>query len=371
MNTQRMVTISEFAKVIGGYAFKSKDFVEQGIPVIKIKNIGNKKLSFENTDFLPNEFFETPNKFKIRYGDVLISLTGSHITQPNSAVGRVARSYSDKVFLLNQRVGKMKVDPDKCDLGFLYYYMTSTIFRDQVGLRSRGAANQANVSGGDIEGIKIPDYPLPTQQKIARILSTYDDLIENNLKRIKLLDEIAQITYEQWFVRMKFPGHETTLRDAEMGLPEGWSHLSIGSLLEHEIGGGWGKDELSQDFSESAFVIRGTDFDSLTTGDLSDVPYRFHKKSNLASRKLKHGDIIFEVSGGSHYAGVARTVFVDGELLEQLKDNVMCASFCKLVRTNRLSNAYLLYHFFKFLRSIKATEVFEIRSASNIVNYHR
>lgn len=232
MNAQRMLPISAFAKVIGGYAFKSKDFVDQGIPVIKIKNIGDKKLSFDDTDFLPEKFLATPSKFKIRYGDVLISLTGSHITQPNSAVGRVARSYSDQVFLLNQRVGKMKVDPSKCDLGFLYYYMTSSIFRDQVGLRSRGAANQANVSGGDIEGIKIPDYPLPIQQKIAHILSAYDNLIENNLKRIKLLEEMAQITYEKWFVRLKFPGYEATPIDTETGLPVGWGKMKVGSLLE-------------------------------------------------------------------------------------------------------------------------------------------
>ena len=61
-----------------------------------------------------------------------------------------------------------------------------------------------------------------TQQKIASILSAYDDLIENNLKRIKLLEEKAQLTYEEWFVRMKFPGHESVEIDKETGLPEGW-----------------------------------------------------------------------------------------------------------------------------------------------------
>ncbi len=246
------------------------------------------------------------------------------------------------------------------------YYLLQTMKLEQYDV---GNANPT-LNRNHIHRLDVPIPPPTIQQKIAHILSAYDDLIENNLKRIKLLEEMAQITYEQWFIRMKFPGHETTPIDAETGLPEGWSHLSVGSLLQHEIGGGWGKEELSQEFSESAYVIRGTDFDGLSTGELSNVPYRYHKKSNLASRKLKHGDIIFEVSGGSHYAGVARNAFVDGELLEQLNDSVMCASFCKLVRADELRNAYLLYHFFKFLRSIKATEVFEIRSASNIVNYN-
>ncbi len=224
------VPISEFAIVIGGYAFKSEDFIEEGIPVIKIKNIGNKKLSFEETDYLPHSFLDIPNKFKIKFGDVLISMTGSHITQPNSAVGRVARSYSREISLLNQRVGKMQVNPKKCDLGFLYHYMSSDVFRDQIGLRSRGAANQANVSGKDIEGIPIPNFSLEAQRKIATILSAYDDLIEINLNCIKLLEEMAQITYEEWFVRLKFPGHETTPMDSETGLPEGWERRSLLSV---------------------------------------------------------------------------------------------------------------------------------------------
>jgi type I restriction enzyme, S subunit len=140
------VPISEFAAVIGGYAFKSEDFIEEGIPVIKIKNFGSKKLSFEETDYLPRSFLGIPDKFKIKFGDVLISMTGSQITQPNSAVGRVARSYLREISLLNQRVGKMQINPKKCDLGFLYHYMSFDVFRDQIGLRSRGAANQANVT---------------------------------------------------------------------------------------------------------------------------------------------------------------------------------------------------------------------------------
>jgi len=78
--------------------------------------------------------------------------------------------------------------------------------------------------------INLP--PMPTQRKIASILSAYDDLIENNLKRIKILEEKAQLTYMEWFVRMKFPGHETTTINKETGLPEGWEKKKIGDLME-------------------------------------------------------------------------------------------------------------------------------------------
>ncbi len=233
----KKTTISEMAKLIGGYAFKSGDFTTAGVPVVKIKNIGDKYLSLNDVDYLPEKFMGLDKKFKIQYGDVMISLTGSHITQPNSAVGRVARSREKSVLLLNQRVGKMKVYSDKCNLDFLYHYMSSNTFREQIGLRARGAANQANISAKDVEGIEIPNFSLVHQQKIAAILSAYDDLIENNLQRIKLLEEMAQITYEEWFVRMKFPGHETTHWDKETGLPEGWTRATCFDVMDVLSGG--------------------------------------------------------------------------------------------------------------------------------------
>ena len=228
-----MRPFKEFAKVIGGYAFKSEDFVNEGIPVLKIKNIGDKSLSMDDIDFLPRAFDEINDKYKVKYGDILVSLTGSHITQPNSAVGRVARSRCSNTLLLNQRVGKIQVDTKKCDSNFIYYFMISDAFRDQVGLRARGAANQANVSGGDVEGIDVPNFELSYQQKVGTLLSSYDDIIENNLKRINLLEEMAKITFEEWFIRMKFPGHEEAIFDDEMGLHEGWDKKSLRELTSY------------------------------------------------------------------------------------------------------------------------------------------
>ncbi len=99
-----------------------------------------------------------------------------------------------------------------------------------------GAA-QPKLSQANMKAIKVNVPTLPTQQKIGHILSAYDDLIENNLKRIKLLEEMAQITYEQWFVRMKFPGHETTSIDAETGLPEGWIKTTCFKAMDVLSGG--------------------------------------------------------------------------------------------------------------------------------------
>ena len=227
----REYTIDDVAKIINGYAFKSKDFISSGVPIIKIKSLKDKMLVIDNGDFVDKDFLKLNEKYHIQYDDFVIAMTGSHITLPSSAVGRVAKSRHKEKLLLNQRVGKFKVKDKICDHNFLYYFLTTDHFFQNLGLRAKGAGNQANISNGDIGSIKIHLPPLPTQQKIANILSAYDDLIENNIKRIELLEEQAQLIYEEWFVRMKFPNYENTKINAETGLPEGWEIVTVNSLL--------------------------------------------------------------------------------------------------------------------------------------------
>ena len=186
-------------KVISGYAFKSLDFLdikEQNIPVIKIKNIKNGFVDIENdTQYVSNEKLNIDNKFKIYNGDILISLTGSQITQPNSVVGRIAKCYfnDNQIALLNQRAGKFIINEEKLNKDFLFYLLSNDKYKQKLALMGHGAASQANISPSQVESLKVylPDK-VEEQQKIAKVLSNYDDLIENNNKRIKILEEMAQ-----------------------------------------------------------------------------------------------------------------------------------------------------------------------------------
>ncbi|MET3732498.1 restriction endonuclease subunit S [Moheibacter stercoris] len=110
---------------------------------------------------------------------------------------------------------------DKASPKFFYYLFQSDYGKALLSsIRQQGV--QAGIRGSDLQKLKIKVPPLETQKKIASILSGYDDLIENNLKRIKILEEMAQQTYEEWFVRMRFPGYESATINSETGLPEGW-----------------------------------------------------------------------------------------------------------------------------------------------------
>jgi len=124
-------------------------------------------------------------------------------------------------------------DDKKSDVRFAKYLFD--LLQARIKKISQGAA-QDNLSLEKLRTIKFLIPNLPTQRKIAAILSAYDDAIENNLKRIKLLEEKAQLTYEEWFVRMKFPGHKNVAIDKENGLPEGWEKGKIVDLFELQRG---------------------------------------------------------------------------------------------------------------------------------------
>lgn len=191
----KKVEIGKIAKVISGFPFKSKDFQTTGIPVIKIKNIKDEKVVLDESDYVDLSI-EVPNRFHLNKGDILISLTGSHITLPSSVVGRVAMYRHEENSYLNQRAGKfINIEESDCLKDYLFYFLLQKETTTRIALKAQGAANQANISPGDVEGIEINLPPIPQQRKIASILSAYDDLIENNLKRIRLLEEKAQFHY--------------------------------------------------------------------------------------------------------------------------------------------------------------------------------
>ena len=232
-----MEKLGKYCKIISGYAFKSNDLSEgTEIPVIKIGNIsnGNDVIIDSSTQYVSSDFLSIDEKYHIKKGDVLISLTGSHINQPNSMVGRSCRNFSDTEFLLNQRAGKV-IPNENADKNYLYYLLNTESFKYSICNRAYGAANQANVSPSDIENIKWNFPPLPTQQKIASILSAYDNLIQNYKKQIEALQTAASELYKEWFVRFRFPGYQTA--EFENGIPEGWKYLKL-SEFGYEVESG-------------------------------------------------------------------------------------------------------------------------------------
>jgi type I restriction enzyme S subunit len=291
------VLIKDVAKIVGGYSFKSKDFTTTGeVPVIKIKSLKKEKIVIDNDNYIDKSFLELDKKYHINYNDILIALTGSHITLPSSAVGRVAKSQHKEILLLNQRVGKFVVDPNLCYHDFLFYILISDYFFQSVGLRAQGAASQANISGNDVGSIKINLPPLKTQKRIADILSAYDDLIENNLKRIKLLEQAAQNIYKEWFVNLRFPGHENTPVNEETGLPQGWGNGIVSDLCEVKSGFAFKSKHWKK---EGNPVMKIKNINNNTV-DIDNSDFVDNDVAGLAKKyELFPGDVIIAMTGAT------------------------------------------------------------------------
>jgi type I restriction enzyme S subunit len=133
--------------------------------------------------------------------------------------------------LTNQQINSVIANEER-DNKFIYYILCDNV--DQIkGLGGGSATPIVNKTSFEKIRFRIPDYP--TRSRIASILAAYDDLIENNLRRIKLLEESAKLLYKEWFVRLRFPGYEHTR--IIKGMPEVWEKKKLGEVCQ-AVGGG-------------------------------------------------------------------------------------------------------------------------------------
>ena len=183
---------------------KQDEFSDSGYCLfLNTKNVPSNSFSFDEKMFVTKEKDFTLRKGKLSRGDFVLTTRGT--------VGHFAH-FSDKIPFENIRInsGMVILRPKKDGKllsGFFKFYLDSLLFRDQVKSRSSGSAQpQLPIRDLSTFEIEIPD--LQSQKQIADILSTYDDLIENNTRRIQILEQMAQAVYTEWFVNFRFPGHE-------------------------------------------------------------------------------------------------------------------------------------------------------------------
>jgi type I restriction enzyme S subunit len=216
------VTLESVCTKVTDGTHDTPEVIESGFPLIKGKDISKGFIDFENCDHVSEaEHFAIIKRSHPEKGDILFSNIGS--------VGDCVFINTDRAFSI-KNVALFKPDPEKVLPRFLYYVVSGEKFTGEILAKKSGSA-QPFISLGALRSQKISIPALPIQQKIAGILAAYDDLIENNLKRIKLLEEMAQITYEEWFVRLRFPGHESTPINPETSLPDGWEELPASKTI--------------------------------------------------------------------------------------------------------------------------------------------
>lgn len=201
---------------------------EVGVPFVTISNINSSnQFDFSNTMFVPQEYYDgLDSKRKAQVGDVLYSVVGSF--------GIPVLIKGNTPFVFQRHIAILRPN-ERILPSFLYYTMRSSDFYAKADAAAIGAA-QRTVSLSALRNMEIALPSLEMQKAIVSILSAYDDLIENNQKQIKLLEEAAQRLYKEWFIDLRFPGHESTpIHD---GIPAGWEKHAIEDLCVRVNAGG-------------------------------------------------------------------------------------------------------------------------------------
>jgi type I restriction enzyme S subunit len=253
---------------------------------------------------------------------------------------------------------------DKSNTKFVKYCFD--VYKTTLEAISKGTT-QDNLSLEKIKRVKFRIPPLPTQRKIAAILSAYDDLIENNNRRIAILEKMAEELYREWFVRLRFPGHEGV--KIVKGVPQGWEVKKIGEVISYQIGGGWGSDTPTGGENLPTYIIRGTDFKYIEKGDFSTAPLRYEKPSSIESRALRHGDIVLENSVNAQSRTTGNTILITQKILDQFDHPVIPASFCKLIRFSDVSHAFYLWQLLRSLYRQGTMEYFQNVATNGIANF--
>ena len=185
-----------------GYAFKSKDFVSQGIPVIKIKNVKPNRILVDDLSYVPADVAEQRKKWLIEKGEILLTMTGNRADgSPESWVGKAAIFNESTPYLLNQRVSALKAkDEAVIDTNYLGYYLSSWQTQLYFIKRANSSGGQANISPEIVMNMPVHYPPLATQRKIVSILATLDQKIKTNAAINDNLELQAQAFFQELFV---------------------------------------------------------------------------------------------------------------------------------------------------------------------------
>lgn len=273
MSEWKKCPIGEVVTLRQGFAInaKSKHYMskeETSLPLLRIADMKNGTKEVFVKEEIPQRFIAHPE-------DIIYTRTGN--------VGLVFRN--NYGVMHNNCFSVTPNDADELSKDFLYYALQNKTFFDTANALARGAA-QPDLPHTSFNSIEFAYPSLFVQERIATILSRYDSLIENYQKQIKLLEEAAQRLYKEWFVDLRFPGHENT--KIVDGVPEGWTPSQLGQLVEFKRG----KTITKKDVIDGDIPV--------VAGGLE--PAYYCNKSNTAER-------VITVSGSGANAGFTRMYF--------------------------------------------------------------
>lgn len=198
---------------------KPGDEVEDGVAFIRGGDVSGGRIAIDALRTISPQLSQTYKRTLLRGGELLISLVG------NPGEVAIAPALLEGANIARQ-VGLIAIKPE-VDTRYIMYFLMSPMGRAELFTRTGGAVQQV-INLADLKTVMVPLPSFVGQQRISEILTNYDDLIENNSRRMALLEDSARQLYREWFVRLRFPGHvHTPIVD---GVPQGWKKVRVDEL---------------------------------------------------------------------------------------------------------------------------------------------
>lgn len=312
-------------------------YYQSGITLVRSLNIYDFAFELQNLAFINEVQAKKLNGVTIEKDDILLNITGAS----------VGRCTIIPEYLLparvNQHVSIIRCNKEKADSKFLLYCINSASYKDALMSIADSGATREALTKDDIEKFQILLPPLHTQKRIASILSTFDDLIEVNNQRIKLLEETARELYKEWFVRMRFPGYKEV--KFVKGVPEGWEVVQLSELVKLISGYAFKSEDFTDNPTDRTAVRMGNfqEHGGLQFNDNT----KYLETEVLVKNKfhVSHRDILIVLSD----------VTRDGRIIGNVGFVPSFSSGLKFIINQRVSkieiNEVLKYWFYAYLNS--------------------
>ena len=318
--------ITDIAAGPFGSNLKVECFVPSGFPIIDGANLKGYKVTDNITKFVTEEKARSLSRSIEHRGDVIVTISGT--------IGQIAYIPEDSLYdeyLCSQRQFRVSFDSSMVYVPYLVFYFHT--FEGQNKILS--FANQTGVPAlsqplKNFKKIRLCLPSLQEQRRIASIVETINDKIENNIKINDNLQQQAQALFKQWFV------------DNPDAIS--WKEGTFSNLIEKTISGDWGKDSPSGNNTEMVYCIRGADIPEVRAGNKGKMPTRYILPKNYAVKQLVDGDIVVEISGGSPTQSTGRAAAVSDALLARYDKGMVCTNFCKALKPRAGYSMYVYYY---------------------------
>lgn len=290
----RELQLGDGIHVKHGFAFKGECFAASGEHMVLTPGNFLEKGGFRVRDGKERFYHaDFPEEYLLTEGDLIVAMT----EQGEGLLGSAARIPPEGKYLHNQRLGLVQITDSKLlDKRFLYWVFNSADVRAQIRASATGAKVK-HTAPERIKKVRLKVPELSDQQAIAWVLDSYDDLIATNQRRIALLEGAARRLYREWFVHLRYPGHESV--PVKEGVPEGWRKTPIAeqaSFLSRGFAPKYDDTAKGQVINQKC----------IRHGRISMEPARRQSKDVKPDRLVRMGDVLINSTGAGTLGRVAQ-----------------------------------------------------------------